>query len=138
MKGIFSMTAVQNKDQETVKPQPIQREREREFFVPAVNIFETDHQYVVEADLPGVSKEGLEVTIEDNELTIIGRRGDFHDEANGEVLYQETRPGDFRRVFELDPTIDTAKINAKMQQGVLTLTLPKAEKVKPRKISVTE
>lgn len=130
------MNAVANQDQQTVRPQPIQRERE--FFVPPVNIFETDEQYVVEADLPGVTKEGLEVTVEDNQLTIIGRRGDFQQEPNAEVLYQETRPGDFRRVFELDPTIDTAKINAKMQQGVLTLTLPKAEKVKPRKITVTE
>lgn len=132
------MTAVQNKDQETVRPQPMQREREREFFVPPVNIFETDDQYVVEADLPGVTKEGLEITVEDNELTIIGRRGDVQQEPNAEVLYQETRPGDFRRVFELDPTIDTSKINAKVQQGVLTLTLPKAEKVKPRKIAVTD
>jgi len=132
------MTAVQNKDQETVRPQPMQREREREFFVPPVNIFETDDQYVVEADLPGVTKEGLEITVEDNELTIIGRRGEVQQEPNAEVLYQETRPGDFRRVFELDPTIDTSKINAKVQQGVLTLTLPKAEKVKPRKIAVTD
>jgi HSP20 family protein len=130
------MNAVANQEQEAVRPQHIQRERE--FFVPPVNIFETEEQYVVEADLPGVSKEGLEITVEDNELTIIGRRGEFHQETNGEVLYQETRPGDFRRVFELDPTVDTSKINAKMQQGVLTLTLPKAEKVKPRKIAVTD
>jgi len=129
------MNAVTN-EQQTVRPQPEQRERE--FFVPPVNIFETDDHYVVEADLPGVTKEGLEITVEDNQLTIIGRRSDLQEVPNAEVLYQETRPGDFRRVFELDPTIDTSKINAKMQQGVLTLTLPKAEKVKPRKISVTD
>src|SRR4051794_37978453 len=137
MKGFQNMNAVANHEQETVRPQQIQREREREFFVPPVNIFETDDQYVVEADLPGVTKEGLEITVEDNELTIIGRRGDVQQPPTAEVLYQETRPGDFRRVFELDPAIDTAKISAKMQQGVLTLTLPKAEKVKPRKIAVT-
>jgi len=131
------MTAVQNKDQETVRPQQLQREREREFYVPPVNIVETDDHFVVEADLPGVTKDGLEITVEDNELTISGRRGDS-EQHSGEVLYQESRPGDFRRVFELDPTIDTSKINAKMQQGVLTLTLPKAEKVKPRKITVSE
>jgi len=130
------MNAVTNEQQQTVRPQPEQRERE--FFVPPVNIFETDDHYVVEADLPGVTKEGLEITVEDNQLTIIGRRSDLQEVPNAEVLYQETRPGDFRRVFELDPTIDTSKINAKMQQGVLTLTLPKAEKVKPRKISVTD
>ena len=129
------MNAVTN-EQETVRPQPVQRERE--FTVPPVNIFETDDHFVVEADLPGVTKDGLEITVEDNELTIIGRRDGFQEVPNAEVLYQETRPGDFRRVFELDPTIDTAKIGAKMQQGVLTLTLPKAEKVKPRKITVSE
>jgi len=132
------MNAVANQSEQTVRPQTLQREREREFYVPPVNIMETDDQYVVEADLPGVTKDGLEITVEDNELTIIGRRNDFHEVPNGEVLYQETRPGDFRRVFELDPTIDTAKIGAKIQQGVLTLTLPKAEKVKPRKITVGE
>jgi HSP20 family protein len=132
------MNAVANQSEQTVRPQTLEREREREFYVPPVNIMETDDQYVVEADLPGVTKDGLEITVEDNELTIIGRRNDFHEVPNGEVLYQETRPGDFRRVFELDPTIDTAKIGAKMQQGVLTLTLPKAEKVKPRKIIVGE
>jgi HSP20 family protein len=132
------MNAVANQSEQTVRPQTLEREREREFYVPPVNIMETDDQYVVEADLPGVTKDGLEITVEDNELTIIGRRNDFHEVPNGEVLYQETRPGDFRRVFELDPTIDTAKIGAKMQQGVLTLTLPKAEKVKPRKITVGE
>ena len=123
-------------EQETVRPQPIQRERE--FYIPPVNIAETDDHYIVEADLPGVTKDGLEITVENNELTIVGRRNDFHEIPNSEVLYQETRPGDFRRVFELDPTIDTSKINARMQQGVLTLTLPKAEKVKPRKITVGE
>jgi len=132
------MNAVANKPEQTVRPQQIQQEREREYFVPPVNIVELDDTYVVEADLPGVTKEGLEITVENNELTIIGRRQDILEVPNAEVLYQETRPGDFRRVFELDPTIDTSKINAKMQQGVLTLTLPKAEKVKPRKITVGE
>jgi HSP20 family protein len=130
------MNAVLNKEQQTVRP--IEQQREREFYVPPVNISETNDQYVVEADLPGVTKDGLEITVEDNELTIVGRRTDFHGVPNAEVLYQESRPGDFRRVFELDPTVDTSKITAKMQQGVLTLTLPKAEKVKPRKITVGE
>jgi len=129
------MNAVAN-EQQAVRPQQVQRERE--FYVPPVNIFETNDHFVVEADLPGVTKDGLEITVEDNELTIIGRRNDLHEVPNAEVLYQETRPGDFRRVFELDPTIDTSKISAKMQQGVLLLTLPKAEKVKPRKITVSE
>jgi HSP20 family protein len=53
-------------------------------------------------------------------------------------VYRETRGFDYRRAFEIDPSIDTAKITAKIDQGVLTLTLPKAESVKPRKITVTD
>jgi HSP20 family protein len=54
----------------------------------------------------------------------------------GEPLFRESRDVDFRRVFELNPAIDTGKISARMDQGILTLTLPKSERVKPRKISV--
>jgi HSP20 family protein len=54
----------------------------------------------------------------------------------GEALHHESREADYRRVFELDPAIDTAKITAKVDQGILTLTLPKSERVKPRKITV--
>jgi HSP20 family protein len=58
--------------------------------------------------------------------------------VKGDLVYGESRPLDYRRVFELDPSIDAARITAKVEQGVLTLTLPKAESVKPRKIAVTE
>lgn len=54
----------------------------------------------------------------------------------GQAVFRESSPADFRRVFELDPAIDTAKTSARMEQGVLTLTLPKSERVKPRKITV--
>jgi len=84
--------------------------------------------------MPGVSKEGLGITLEDNELTIVGHRK--HEAYPGETLFQESRAADYRRVFELDPAIDSAKISAKIEQGVLTLTLPKSERVKPRKIVV--
>jgi HSP20 family protein len=107
---------------------------ERPFVAPEVNIYETDDGYVLQAEMPGVTKEGLEITLEGNALTFIGRR---HDETRpGNVLYSESRGTNFRRVFELDPAIDTDKISAEMRQGVLTLTLPKAERVKPRKIEI--
>jgi HSP20 family protein len=105
-----------------------------EFISPEVNISETKDGYVLEAEIPGVSKEGLEITLENNELTIIGRRGS--EVVPGEPLFRERPTAHFRRVFELDPTIDTSRINAKVNQGVLTLTLPKSERVKPRKITV--
>src|SRR5258708_866362 len=99
---------------------------------PAANIWETKDGYVLQPEMPGVTKAGLEVTVENNELVIVGRRSD--PEIKAELVYRELRPHEFRRVFELDPAIDVARIEAKMEQGVLTLTLPKAERVKPRKI----
>ena len=110
--------------------------RPKSFVTPPVNIFEDKDGYVLEAEMPGVNKEGLEITLEGNELTITGHR---HEEAvNADVVYRESRAVDYRRMFELDPTIDTSKINAKIDQGVLTLRLPKMEKVKPRKITIGE
>jgi len=106
----------------------------RPYVSPDVNIFETTNSYTLEAEMPGVTKDQLEITLEGNCLTLVGRRTD--EPLSGAVLYQESRPGDFRRVFELDPAIDTKRIRAQMQQGVLTLELPKAEAVKPRRITV--
>lgn len=106
----------------------------QEFVTPEVNIFETKDGYILEAEMPGVAKEGLEITLEGNEITILGHRK--ADAAPGELLFRERRWADYRRVFELDPAIDTSKISAKVDQGVLTLTLPKSEKVRPRKITV--
>ena len=105
-----------------------------EYGAPEVNIFETKDGYVLEAEMPGVSKDGLEVTLEGTELTIVGRRRS--EPLPGEPLFRECSPADYRRVFELDPAIDTAKVSAMVEQGILTLTLPKSERVKPRKISV--
>ena len=107
-----------------------------EFIAPDVNIYETKDGYVLEADMPGVSKEGLQITLEGSEITLAGRQN--REPAPGERLFRERRPADFRRVFELDPAIDTGRITARMHQGVLTLTLPKSEQVRPRKIAVVD
>lgn len=109
-------------------------ERAQEFVSPEVNICETKDGYVLQAEMPGVNKDGLEITLEANEITIVGHRQ--VDLLNGEPLLRESREADYRRVFELDPAIDTGKVSARMDQGVLTLTLPKSERVKPRKIKV--
>jgi HSP20 family protein len=104
------------------------------FVTPLVDIETTDDGYVIRAEMPGVEKGGLEITVDNGELTILGRRKP--PEFTAELIYREIRPHDFRRVYELDPSIDTAKVGAKIDDGVLTVTLPKAETVKPRKISV--
>ena len=117
-------------------PKTAERAHPVEFVAPEVNIFETQEGYILEAEMPGVNKDGLEITTAGNEITIVGRR--MGEASSGEPLFRERSTADFRRVFELDPAIDTSKIAAKMQQGVLTLTLPKSEEVKPRKIPVAD
>jgi len=109
---------------------------ERPYVSPEVNIWETKDGYVLEAEMPGVNKDGLEITLEGNTLTLAGHRSDVTPRA--QEYYRESTGANFRRVFELDPAIDTAKLNARIDQGILTLALPKAEQVKPRKIAVTE
>jgi HSP20 family protein len=128
------MNAVANRNDRTERrPQPVEQQN---WFTPEVNIFETKDGYVLEGDMPGVNKDGLEITLEANTLTIVGRRNEPDFGAN--PVYRESQAGHFRRVFELDPAIDTSKISAKMEQGILKLHLPKADKVKPRKIQVTD
>src|SRR6185436_4453995 len=111
------------------------RQSERGFVLPEANILETKDNFVVTVEMPGVSQEGLDLTLEDNVLTIVGRRKD--DAPKGAVLFRESQPRDFRRVFELAPSIDGEKVQARIAHGVLRLELPKAEKVKPKKIAVT-
>ena len=113
-----------------------ERTEYQEFVAPVVNIFETKDGYALEAEMPGVNKDGLEITLEGNEITILGRRA--AEPIAGELLFRERSAADYRRVFELDPAIDTGKISAKMEQGMLMLTLPKSERVKPRKITVSD
>lgn len=105
-----------------------------QFMAPAATVLENADGYTLEVEMPGVSKENLEMWVENNELTIIGRRS--MPSVEGTLLHRESRQENFRRAFELDPSIDAEKISAKIEQGVVTLTLPKAEQVKPRKITV--
>lgn len=117
------------------KEQPVMNTtRNVEYVSPEVNIFETQDGYVLEAEMPGVNKDGLEITLENNQLTLLGHRN--LQAPSGSPLFRESHQADFRRVFELDPAIDTSRISARMEQGILTLALPKSEKVKPRKIKV--
>jgi len=113
-----------------------EREAARNYVSPEVNIFETKDGYVLQAEMPGVNGASLDISVENNVLTILGRRprSDFQ----GELVHRESSDADYRRVFELDPAIDSAKIDAKVEQGVLTIHLPKSEQVKPRKVTVSD
>src|SRR5271168_3270333 len=117
------MNTVAQKEERPVSPRTA--DTDRDFITPGVNIVETKEGYVVEAEMPGVTKNGLDISVEDNVLTLLGRRAPA---PAGASLYRESRTADFRRVFELDPSIESGKINARFEQGILTLTLPKAER----------
>jgi len=108
---------------------------QREYLAPPANISGSNDEYLIELDMPGVSKDGLEVTVEGNELTIIGRRSD--QTPAGNPYYRESLDADYCRSFDLGPDVDTGKIRAEMQQGILKLHLPKSERVKPRKIDIS-
>ena len=112
-----------------------ERRPTEQFITPAAGVLETADGYTLQVEMPGVNKGGLEISIDNNELTLLGRRS--LPTVNGTVLHRESRRENFRRQFELDPSIDTNRITAKIDQGVVTLTLPKAEHVKPRKIAVS-
>lgn len=106
-----------------------------QFISPVATVLENAEGYTLQVEMPGVNKEGIEMWVENNELTIIGRRS--LPAVQGTLIHRESRRENFRRAFELDPSIDSGKISANIEQGVLTLTLPKAEQVKPRKIAVS-
>ena len=111
-----------------------QEQRRMQYVTPLVDVESTPEGYIIRSEMPGVDKSGLEITVDNGELTILGHR--HAAQVPGEAVYREIRNNDFRRVYEIDPAIDPAKISARIEQGVLTLTLPKAESVKPRKITV--
>jgi HSP20 family protein len=110
------------------------RQSTEQFIAPAATVLENTDGYTLDVEMPGVSKENLEMWVENNQLTILGRRS--IPKVGGALIHRESRPENFRRSFEIDPSIDAARISAKIEQGVVTLTLPKAEQVKPRKIAV--
>lgn len=103
-------------------------------FTPNVDIYETDQEIVVKADLPGVEKNGLDIDLRDGVLTLTAQVAESKEDAK--LVYQEYQIGGFARRFQVGETIDQSKITAKLDKGVLTLVLPKADKLKPRKIEV--
>lgn len=100
---------------------------------PAVDIFETEENLTLVADMPGVNKERLDVNMERGVLTIQGR---IAAELRGEPLFREFSLADYYRQFELPNEIDSEKTEAEFKNGVLTLTMPKSEAAKPKRIEI--
>ena len=105
-------------------------------FVPRIDIWEGESELLLHADMPGVKPDKVDIRFENRELTI---RGEVCPPAvNEQMLINEFSRGDFHRTFSIGEAIDTEKITAEMTDGVLTLHLPKSEKVKPRRITVNK
>jgi len=105
-------------------------------WAPAVDIYETEHELVVKADLPEVDPRDLDIRVENNILTIRGERK-FEKKVNEEnYLRVERAYGSFSRSFSLANTVNSEAIKADYQNGVLTLTIPKREEAKPKQIKV--
>ena len=105
------------------------------YFVPAVDIFETEKAITLLADLPGVQADGLNIDLRDDVLTLVGDVT-LNAPAEEDAILMEYEIGKYYRQFSLSDIIDQNNIDASLNEGVLRLTLPKAEKAQPRKITV--
>jgi HSP20 family protein len=105
-------------------------------WVPAVDIFETADSIVMKAELPGVSRENSDIQVRDNTLTLKGERKFERDVKDENYLRIERSYGAFQRAFSLSTAIQQDKIKAVFKDGVLEVTLPKAEEAKPKQVKV--
>ena len=104
-------------------------------YLPVTDIFETSHELTVVMEMPGVDKQNVDVTVENDVLSVSGRI-DFSKYEGLQPVYTEYNVGHYARSFQLSSKIDQGKITADLKDGVMTLVLPKAEETKPRKIEV--
>ncbi len=103
---------------------------------PSVNIFDTSEDFVVLAELPGVGKEDVHMTLDNGLLTISGERKDGTTPDKAEWLRKEIGTGSFSRVIELPRHVDGDRISAELSDGILRVVLPKAEDAKPREVKI--
>ena len=105
-------------------------------WMPAMDVYETDEKVVVAVELPGIKAEDVEVSVEDSTLTVSGKR-EFASEVTEESYHRiERRYGSFSRAVSLPPQVDTAKVEARFEDGILIVEVPKVEKAKPKKIQI--
>ncbi|MGC8605154.1 MAG: Hsp20/alpha crystallin family protein [Desulfomonilaceae bacterium] len=125
---------IQVVDKKELSPESAELTRNGVYFTPAVDIFESPSELTVVVDMPGINPGDVEIDLRENILTIIGDAKT--DKSEGQELLTEYRTGGYYRTFRVNNLIDHAKIAASMNDGVLTLKLPKTEKATPRKIPV--
>ena len=117
---------------------PLTHRSVRKARMPAVDVAETDTAYQVKAELPGIRKEDLDVTVDDGVLTIKAEHeGNQEQTEIGQLIRQERSYGKFVRSLRLGANVDEETITAEYRDGVLHITLPKAKEVQPRKVEVS-
>ncbi|HSL84602.1 MAG TPA: Hsp20/alpha crystallin family protein [Thermoanaerobaculia bacterium] len=105
-------------------------------WMPSVNIRETEQAFFVEAELPGLTKKDIDITLENNILKLSGERR-FEKDTNEESYHRVERSyGSFLRTFSLPSQVNAESVKASFKDGVLTIEVPKAEEAKPRKIAI--
>ena len=124
---------IPTRSQQSTSPSREETRSQGQYITPPVDIYETEQGLVVMADLPGVAKDSMDIRVANNLLTISAKAAHV---APGDLIYREYGLVNFFRQFELNERVDQSKISAELNQGVLTLNLPKAEEAKPRKIDV--
>lgn len=120
---------------ESEKIDTVERIRSGKVFTPPVDIYESAEEVVLLVDMPGAGEQSIDITLEQNILTLQGRVDSLAPEGFT-LNYQEYETGDYLRSFTLSDTVDRDKISASYKDGVLQLHLPKAEPAKPKKIAV--
>jgi HSP20 family molecular chaperone IbpA len=123
------------KKKEQLKERSSENMRSGNVYVPRADIYETQEQLVILADMPGVKQEDVDITLEQNVLTIHGQV-EVPSFDQFKLAYSEYGVGDYRRVFALSNEIDRDGIQATVKNGVLKLVLPKSKRAMPRKITV--
>lgn len=118
-------------------PQHTSGDTDRRDWAPSVDISETDDAFEVRAELPGVAKDDVHVSVKDNLLTLSGEKRQEKAEDTQNYRRVERRYGSFQRRFTLPPEVATDDIKAEFNDGVLTLSIPKPETVKPTEIPIT-
>lgn len=115
--------------------QGIARRSYNRAWTPRADIYETEEDVVLHLDVPGMNAEQIDINSENGMLSIKGERV-FHDEPGRQYSRVENAYGPFERYFEIPRTLDVTKVEATYQDGVLTLTFPKAEEAKPKRIEI--
>ncbi len=105
------------------------------WIAPLIDIYETNDDYFLTAQMPGVTKENIKIKLEEGHLILMGRIN-FEDAVNKKYVLKESETGNYYRRFRISDSIDESKIDAKLENGILNIKLPKHERVKPKTIEI--